>query len=458
MADKFDKITNDMDKKASYDAIIPISYVELKAVFDKWLLIVDPGIVKLLAAIIHSNLYPTDPVWVFIIAPSSGGKTELLNAFIKDPACYFLSQLTPNTFLSGYKGSKDREASLLHQLGTNKTIIFKDFTSLLEGNKDAFKDIMGQLREIFDGYLTKRLGTGDELSWKGKLGFIAGCTPILEQKMNLIGAMGERFLSYTIDQPKRQALRVKMRENIGKEGTMRDEIQDAMLAFRKGLIVPEEMPKLPDEVEAMIEALTDFIAISRCVVIRSMDNKRDVEYVAPPEGTGRTFKQLQAVAMSMCQINGGQWFPEDSAVLRKLARSSVHSIRYHLIQGILGYTTQVRTATLAMELGYPTSTIRRYLEDLAAISMDEGAVRILNRTHQGNGKPDLWEVTPEMRNILNTMGENTLGTKEDKDFDKDEEDTPVGRQHNGKYDADKQKEIDELTAGMTPEEIANLGL
>ena len=101
MQDKFDKITEDRKNKAAYDAILPIPFIELKAIIDKWMLIVDPGVVKLLCATIFANTLNTDPVWLFLVAPSSGGKTELLNGLLKNPDCYFLSQLTPNTLLSG---------------------------------------------------------------------------------------------------------------------------------------------------------------------------------------------------------------------------------------------------------------------------------------------------------------------------------------------------------------------
>src|SRR3990167_48248 len=255
MTTEFDRTIEERERALEWESIPAKTFDQFDAIIDKWLLVVDPGVVKLLVATIYANLLKSDPVWLFLIAPSSGGKTELLNGLLKNPDCYFLSQLTPNTLLSGYKGSKEREPSLLHQLGTNKTIIFKDFTSLLEGNKDAFKDILGQLREVFDGYVIKRLGTGDEITWRGKMGFIAGCTPILEQRMNLIGAMGERFLSYYIAQPKSKDLRAKMRENIGKEGEMREEIQDAMAGFFKGITVPEELAKIPEEVNDMIESL-----------------------------------------------------------------------------------------------------------------------------------------------------------------------------------------------------------
>lgn len=287
------------------------------------------------------------------------------------------------------------------------------------------------------------------------MGFIAGCTPILEQRMNLIGAMGERFLSYSVDQPRRQALRNKMRENIGKEAEMREEIQNAMAGCLKGLSIPEQLPKIPEEVDTMIESLTDFIAISRAVVMRGQDTKKEIEYVVMPEGTGRTYKQLYTMALALMLINGGTWMEEDATILRKLAISSIHSIRYHLIRRLMAYKTQVKTSTMAMELGYPTTTTRRYLEDLAAITMDNGSIRILNRLHQGKGKPDLWQVTTEMKEILKTMGENVEATKEDTGFENSEEDLPVGV---AAEEVEKQKEVEELTGDMSSEEIQRLGL
>lgn len=454
--DDFDKTIDERNKLAEYEKIPVITFQQLKEVVDKWLLIVDPGVVKLVLATIIANRIPSDPVWLFLLAPSGGGKTEIMNALLKCPDYYPLSQLTTNTFLSGYK-KKDTEASLLKRLPYGTTIGLKDFTSILDGNKDDMKDIMGQFREIYDGHMKKTTGTGDEIVWTGKIGFIAGCTPILEQRISMIGAMGERFLNYKMKQPTRKALREKMRGNIGKEAQMREEIQTAFAGYLKGVLIPEELPALHDKVDKIIESMTDFIAISRSVVMRGFDTKKEIEYIVEPEMSSRTYKQLYTIALSLLIMNGGEWSSEDDYILRNLAISSVHSIRYNLIKKIASYRTQVKTATLAMEMGYPTTTTRRYLEDLAAIAMDDGTVRILNRAHQGKGKPDLWELTPQMKEILQMMGENVEGSRVDSGFDNDEEDIPVGLAPQDKIE-DKLQEVDDLTAGMSPEEIANLGL
>lgn len=457
MIDEIDKMAEEIRKKKEYDNIPVISYAQLKEVVKKWLLIIDPGVVKLILSTIISNRIPSDPVWLFLLAPSGGGKTELMNALLKCPDYYPLSQLTTNTFLSGFK-KKDTEASLLKRLRYGTTIGLKDFTSILDGNKDDMKDIMGQFREIYDGHMKKVTGTGDEITWSGKIGFLAGCTPILEQRMSMIGAMGERFLNYKMKQPTRKLLRAKMRSNIGKEGEMRSELQDAFAGFLKGIEIPKELPKVSDKVDEVIESMTDFIAISRSVVMRGWDTKKEIEYISEPEMSSRTYKQLYAIALSLLIINGGDWLEEDDYILRKLAISSVHSIRYNLIRHLMSYKGQVKTSTLATELGYPTGITRRYLEDLGAISMDDGMVRIIHRQHQGAGKPDLWQVTPEMQEILRLMGEMVEPTKEDTGFEETEQDVAVGVSGNGKFEENKLAEVDYLTAGMDPAEKESLGI
>jgi hypothetical protein len=430
MPDELDNITAARDAQAAYDAIPVISYDEMMTVIRRWLIVSDPGAIKLLLAVVFANQLPGDPVWLYLIAASSGGKTELLNGLSKVPTTYHLSQLTSNTLLSGYK-KKDKQASLLLELGTGKTMLFKDFTSLLDSNRDELKEIMGQLREVFDGHATKRTGTGDEITWEGKMGFIAGCTPIIEQRMAIIGAMGERFLSYRMQQPDRKVLRQKMRDNLGMDRQMRSEIQDAMAGYLKGLTCPQELPVIPEDVNTMIDSLTDFIAASRAVVIRGSDNKKEIEYIAQPEMAGRTFKQLSMVAIAFLIMNGGTWSDDDSQILRNIAISSIHSIRYRILRILMQYSTQVKTATVAMELGYPTTTTRRYLEDLAAINMDDGRLRILRREYQGVGRPDLWELTPVFRDILVSMGEVIAPTKVDSGFLDEEKDIPAGVEHMG---------------------------
>ena len=457
--DNFNQIKEEAKKKAEYDAIPVISYSEFQAVINKWLLIADKGVVKLVVATVIANMLPSDPIWVFLVGKSGGGKTELMNGLLKLPQYYSLSQLTPNTFLSGYK-SKDKEPSLLLQLGSGKTLGFKDFTSLLDGNKDDLKALLGQFRELYDQHMVKRTGTGDTITWKGKMGFLAGTTRMIEERMSIVGAMGERFMNYYITQPEQVEVRKRMKQNLGKEKQMRDEIQDAFAGYLKGIIIPENLPEIPPDVDAMIQSLSDFIAMARTVVMRDFTSKHEISYIADSEMTTRVYKQLLTVAITLLIMNGGdQWLEEDTYIVKKLALSSIHSKRLDILKTLQQYKTQVKTSTLSVTLGYPTSTIRNTLEELAAIKMDE--MRIITRIHQVKGKPDLWELTISMKRILIDMGESVEATKEDGGFEKDEEEIPVGalpEDAGSRQEEFMNQKVEELTDGMTQDELKDLGL
>src|SRR5262249_28279419 len=85
---------------------------------------------------------------------------------------------------------------LLREIGEFGIILLKDFGSILSMRPDAKAEVLGALREVYDGEWTRRVGTegGLQLYWKGKAGLVFGCTPVIDSHHSVIGAMGERFL------------------------------------------------------------------------------------------------------------------------------------------------------------------------------------------------------------------------------------------------------------------------
>ena len=174
MDDKeFNKMNKGAARRAELEALTPIEFDELERRIKKWMLIEDKGVIKLLCATILGNGLPRDPIWIFLIGPSGGGKTELLMALSELREVYLLSLITPSTFLSGMPGKSD--ASLLPAVN-GKVLIFKDWTSILVQNHEARNEIMGQLREIYEGRIIKHFGNGLKREWRGKIGLIAGVT------------------------------------------------------------------------------------------------------------------------------------------------------------------------------------------------------------------------------------------------------------------------------------------
>jgi hypothetical protein len=124
---------------------------------------------------VAANLLPGEPTWLGLIAPPSSAKTELINALIGLPFVVSASTLTPAGLLSGTpqrQQARGAKGGLLKQVSNPGILCLKDFTSILTMRPDAKAEILGVLREIYDGHYVRRLGTdgGRELEWKGKLG------------------------------------------------------------------------------------------------------------------------------------------------------------------------------------------------------------------------------------------------------------------------------------------------
>lgn len=135
-----------------------------------------------------------NPVWLLIVAPASGGKTELIRLLTlngkPNKFSHPISTLTPNTFISGMEGNVD----LLPRLN-GKIFTMKDFTTILSMNADTRNAILGQLREIYDGYFSKETGSGvGTKGYKTHFTLISGVTPTIDKFASIQSTMGERFI------------------------------------------------------------------------------------------------------------------------------------------------------------------------------------------------------------------------------------------------------------------------
>ena len=177
-----------------------MTFEELQAKVDEYMLLSDRGIFRLLMAFMLARKLPQDPPFLFIVSSASGGKTKLLQLFTKVKGYTEMGDLTTNTFLSGSLRT-DKETSLLHTLLPESFLVFKDWTTILSKYKEQMGVLMGQLREIYDGSFNKRTGHGDNLQWKGKVSLLAGVTTAMYVHQKDMADMGERMLYYHMKQP-----------------------------------------------------------------------------------------------------------------------------------------------------------------------------------------------------------------------------------------------------------------
>ena len=268
-------------------------------------LIEDQGIVKLLCATVIANRMPVDPVWMFIVAPSGAGKTELINTLSKVTGIYPLSSVTAHTFISGQKRT-GVETSLLFVIKEG-IITFKDFTSILSLQKDERAQVIGQLREIFDGAYSKTFGTGEKINWRGKIGLIGGVTTAIYVMREIYAVMGERFMMYAPILPDGLDMARRAMKNTRIIPEYRLKLQESFAHYLDQVVgTPtsvENIPSLSGKFMEELLKLAEFATRSRSPVDRSFGPNKEITFIHPPEIPTRFSSQLQSLAMALMLMN-----------------------------------------------------------------------------------------------------------------------------------------------------------
>ena len=196
-------------------------YVTIDEVYNtyrEWLHLPNTDVLDVMFGTMIANRFEGDPLWLFIVAPPGGTKTELIRSLAKSPFTYNTSTLSSKSLISG-SNITSQEHSLIPKLD-GKVLVIKDFTTILDMEQMERNAIFGLLRDAYDGSIAKEFGTGSK-SFVSKFGIITGVTPAIEVYTENATALGERFLKFNIPIPKdainQLEYLVKAEANAGKE-------------------------------------------------------------------------------------------------------------------------------------------------------------------------------------------------------------------------------------------------
>jgi IclR helix-turn-helix domain len=366
-----------------------VTLAAVKTAVEEWLLLPDGGlVVEVILAAVVANRMEGDPFWLFLVNPPGGVKTELIRALNGAPDIHPLSNLTPQTFASGYE-SRKAEPSLLLRLHRH-ILTLKDFTTVLTLHRDKRGEILAQLREIYDGHYCKEFGNGKVVDWSGKVGLIAGVTQIIDTQYAVNQVLGERFICFRIRS--QDAVRVAERaiHNQGREEGMRSTLREMVGGFLQGLeITPVARP---DSLVRKISHLAVFCAMARSAVIR--DHKGEIEYIPEHEGPGRLAKQLVLFGEALAIVRGKKVLGEEEyRVLYRLVEDTIPRHKFQLLALLIAAGGAVTTQDAAEQSGYPRETTRRYLQDLTAM-------QLVTRCPGGGVNADRWQLSAYCINVL----------------------------------------------------------
>jgi hypothetical protein len=341
----------------------PCGLEEVIGAFEELLLLPDHGAVYTALAGVVANYADGDVVWPLLVGPPGCGKSEIITALTSAPGVWALSSLTPQTLISGFE-RKGEPASLLLQIGAFGILAFKDLTTVLTMHREARGQIIGQLREVADGKTEKSFGNGLRLEWEGKLGLVAGVTPVIDEQHAFLAIMGERFLLYRMPEVPRQDIARRSMARRGHEPELRQRIRATVGDFLEQFQNCGRLT-LPESFTEPLILLADIVTRARSGVSR--DYNANLLYIPEPEAPTRLTKQLAQLGAAMLEIGVGE--AETWRLVRKAGWDSVPAVRCAVLDCLSQHSEPIPLATIQEETGLPERTAARVAEDVAVLKL-----------------------------------------------------------------------------------------
>jgi hypothetical protein len=277
---------------------------ELHARIGEMLYIEDYGMVDIIiASIVANSLKLGDPVWLTLIGPSSGGKSQIIRPFARanPDLIHQIDDLTSNTLISGTLGV---ENSLLGRIGEHGILSMDDLTVLFSKNSEQRAEILSQFRMLYDGRFSKSTGNRkDAQIWQGYVGMIAGATPSIYRYFAEVSDMGERFINYRM---KRYDIHkavqfVTSHRYTSEEITERlsHAVREYVVTLIEGLPKDKKfLPVIHPETYQTIQTMSEFSTLMRTPV--HIDERSGlVDEFPEPEMPFRVMKQLTSIAQAL---------------------------------------------------------------------------------------------------------------------------------------------------------------
>jgi hypothetical protein len=368
----------------------------------------------LMASIVANSMKLGDPVWLTLIGPSSGGKSQIIRPFTKaNPSfIYQLDDLTPNTFMSGSLGM---EGSLLGRIGAHGVISMDDLTVLFSKNAEARGEILSQFRMIYDGRFSKSSGNRKEpMEWKGYMGMLSGSTPSIYRFFAEVADMGERFVSYRMKSFDKHKAVEFISNNTLTAMDLDERIADVLKEFIIPLVSNDnnrQYATLTDETKLTIAEIAEHCTLLRTAV-HTDERSGFVDEFPEPEMPFRVMKQLTYMAQGLQILNQGPLTPQLTQALEWVGWSLANDKRRAYLKCIVQLDYQGKKITarnISALTGLHKEVVRKGMDQLQALQVitldreDDSGEYEWYLTHKGLKNitlrldpPDLMSTNPDI--------------------------------------------------------------
>lgn len=339
---------------------------KLHRTFQKWLAIDEDleALDVILAASLDRKI-KGDPLWLFVVAVSGATKTEILRSIYNQKGMYLLSSLTSHTIVSGRVNPNSDMVKGLHGKMNGNVIVIPEFTQTLTKNREERDAIMGQLRDLYDGYCRFGFGTIDEpIEVKLNIGLIAACTPAIDLYTTTHIILGERFLKVRLKFDRAKALK-RAGENTNDLEAMRQELSEAVRIFLDQLEVREIIPD--EETLRKLGIYAEIVAHLRTVTSANPEYDSS-EYMPSSEFGTRVHQQFIKLAKSLAVIRGHDRITEyDLATTLRVAFDTVPPTRLRIVMKLAEVDGFMSVVEIARATNMTRKKVETTLDHLAVI-------------------------------------------------------------------------------------------
>lgn len=329
------------------------------------------------AAAAHTLWPRTQPVWLMVLGPPGTGKSSMIGSAIRGmPDYYSLSNLTPATLLSGWGSGKagKKDNGLLSKLGSSILFFISDFSSITSLQEFKRKEVAAQLREIYDGRVSKDFGVNKHIEWNGKATMIVGATREAERQWAMMRDLGERFLTVRLRMGDRLKLAEKAAMIDDDEGVKAETCRLVMdwVGDWGELQGETHVPRQSELVRSGLIPMAASVAWLRQPVVRDSTSGGIVD-LGDMEGPSRIAQSLYHIARAGSVLGRRDDLgDEDVALAARVAVDTTPYWRARLVKRIARASESGLTRyDLQGEGEYPIggTTLDRHLGDLAAIGV-----------------------------------------------------------------------------------------
>lgn len=358
---------------------------ELVAFLEKWFCEPDVDAFKIVLSVYAAHLYQNDPIWLFVISPPGSGKTSIaIRGLSFLPNTHPVGDININSFLSGYGENNGLLGNLTKNYKGNGVILFPDFTSLLSKRHEQKAEIMGQMRQIYDGYYSKTVGNKSEsVFWRGKVTCIAAVTPALENYWGTHRSLGERFLNVRWKQPDGLMTAEFAERQVDHEKEIRDGFEKLVKAYvgvtkddKGNEIVKIHEVYIEKDRELGLKDLAYIVSLLRTNVTRDSKSRKIVD-VDEAESPSRIAKSLAMVAKGSATLDRRASIDaSDLDLAHRVAKDSIDKQRGKVMNELLegkivngDVVYEVTMSELVKTTDLPNAALTRVLEDLEILKI-----------------------------------------------------------------------------------------